>query len=210
MNVFILNTGRCGSTTFIKACEHISNYSCAHESRTGLLGDSHFDYPNNHIEADNRLAWLLGRLDKRYGDNAFYVHLKRDEIATARSFVNRYSTGIIKAYRSDGILLDLPGNSDPMAVSIDYCNTVNSNIELFLRDKSRKIEVSLETIDFDFERFWEFIGAEGDIESALAEFNVTYNSTEKNRLEAQKSLRQRTVKKAVRLIAKLSGYLNNG
>ena len=38
MNVFVLNTGRCGSTTFIEACRHITNYSAAHESKTGRLG----------------------------------------------------------------------------------------------------------------------------------------------------------------------------
>ena len=36
MNVFILNTGRCGSRTFARACAHITNYTSAHESRSGL------------------------------------------------------------------------------------------------------------------------------------------------------------------------------
>lgn len=78
MNVFVLSTGRCGSTTFVKACEHITNFSAAHESRTGLLGAARLDYAGNHIEADNRLSWLLGRLDRTYGNAAFYVHLRRD------------------------------------------------------------------------------------------------------------------------------------
>ena len=99
MNIFILNTGRCGSTTFIQACKHITNFSCAHESRTAILGKERMDYPDDHIEADNRLSWLLGRLDKKYGDDPFYVHLKRNENDTARSFTRRYSSGIIKAYR---------------------------------------------------------------------------------------------------------------
>jgi len=40
MNVFVLNTGRCGSTTFSKACQHVSNFTSQHESRVGLLGDA--------------------------------------------------------------------------------------------------------------------------------------------------------------------------
>ncbi len=56
MDVFVLCTGRCGSTTFIKACAHITNYTAAHESRTGLLGSDRLDYPGKHIEADNRLS----------------------------------------------------------------------------------------------------------------------------------------------------------
>src|SRR5262245_39334592 len=99
MNVFILNTGRCGSTTIIKACSYITNYTAAHESRTGLVGPDRLDYPPNHIEADNRLSWFLGRLERTYGNDAFYVHLKRQDAATARSFAQRYQYGIIKAYR---------------------------------------------------------------------------------------------------------------
>lgn len=209
MNVFVLNTGRCGSTTFIKACEHITNYSCAHESRISLLGEDRLDYPENHIEADNRLSWLLGRLDKKYGDSVFYVHLKRNESDTARSFTKRYSSGIIKAYRGDGILLGLPEYSDRMDVAIDYCRTVNSNIELFLKDKSQKLEVNLETIDRDFTEFWKSIGAQGNIEAAIAEFNVTHNSTK----EIQEKMRQnpllRKINKIERIIAKFPRYIND-
>lgn len=176
MNIFILNTGRAGSTTFIRACRHISNYTSAHESRTAKLGEHRLDYPNNHIEADNRLTWFLGRLDKAYGNNAIYVHLKRNNTDTARSFVNRYSHGVIKVYR-DEILMRLPEKSDPMAVSLDYCHTVNSNIELFLKDKTHKLTVNLESIREDFVTFWEFIGAEGDLDKALTEFDTFYNAS---------------------------------
>ncbi|MEW8461604.1 MAG: hypothetical protein AB2653_14955 [Candidatus Thiodiazotropha endolucinida] len=78
MNIFILNAGRCGSTTFVQACQHISNYSAAHESRSTLTGKQRLSYPDNHIEADNRLCWLLGRLEREYGNDAYYVHLTRN------------------------------------------------------------------------------------------------------------------------------------
>lgn len=137
MNVFVLNTGRCGSTTFVVACRHISNYTSGHETRCALLGAERFDYPNPHIEADNRLSWLLGRLQRHYGDNAFYVHLKRSDEETAKSFVKRYGydVGIINAYRRS-ILLHLPTDAPATQVALDYCDTVNSNIELFFRDKT--------------------------------------------------------------------------
>ncbi len=88
MNVFVLCTGRCGSSTFIEACHHIANYTSAHESRSSLLGAERLAYPAQHIEADNRLSWLLGRLDAAYGDSAFYVHLQRNHPDTAASFVS--------------------------------------------------------------------------------------------------------------------------
>ena len=176
MNVFVLNTGRCGSTTFIQACKHITNYTAAHESRSGFVGEAHFTYPENHIEADNRLSWFLGRLNKAYGDCAMYVHLRRNDDETARSFVKRYNRGIISAYRKT-LLLGYRGDSDPMAVSLDYCDTVNNNIELFLKDKTNWMSFSLENAKEDFRKFWNIIGAEGDLESALSEFDIAYNAS---------------------------------
>lgn len=177
MNVFILNTGRCGSTTFIKACQHISNYSSAHESRCHLLGEERFAYPADHIEADNRLAWFLGKLDRYYGDEAIYVHLKRDHTATANSYARRlFPGGIIPAYRQ-GILQFLPDEVPVMSICLDYYDTVNSNIELFLKDKSRKMDFELENAVEDFRKFWALIQAQGDMTAALAEFTTIYNAS---------------------------------
>lgn len=175
MNVFVLNTGRCGSTTFIKACKHITNFSAGHETRTALLDAERLDYPDQHIEADNRLSWLLGRLDRKYGENAYYIHLKRDREATAKSLAARYWTGIMLAYRGNGVLMGLPDQSDPMAVSRDYCDTITSNIELFLRDKPKVMVVHLESIAEDFARFWTWINAEGNLDAAIAELGTTHN-----------------------------------
>ena len=176
MNVFVLCTGRCGSTTFYEACKHITNFSAAHESRSHLVGESRLQYPARHIEADNRLSWILGRLEKAYGDNAIYVHLKRDRIDTARSFARRDNRrSIIKAYR-EGVLLRYPKNSDPLRTALDFCDTIDSNVEAFLKDKTRKMLFSLENAKCDFPHFWELIGAEGDYSAALAEWDVPHNA----------------------------------
>lgn len=175
MNIFVLCTGRCGSTTFTKACSHISNFTSSHESRCKFLGDERFLYPNNHIEVDNRLTWLMGRLDQKYGNAAFYVHLRREDSEVATSFLNRYERGIIRAYRGDGIIMGLSESANPMEVSLDYCKTVNENITLFLKDKDRKMEFHLDSYEADFPRFWEQICAQGDFEKALSEFSRNYN-----------------------------------
>ncbi len=175
MNIFVLNTGRCGSTTFIKACQHITNFTSAHESRIDTIGDQRLAYPDNHIEADNRLSWFLGRLDKQYGDNAFYVHLLRDTQDTAASFARRSDFGIMKAY-AEGIVLgeEKHGATD---LAQDYIETVESNIELFLKDKTNKLEVRIESAKEDFKVFWEAISAQGDLDRALQEWDVNYNAS---------------------------------
>lgn len=176
MNIFILNTGRCGSTTFIKACQHITNYSSAHESLLGQIGRQRLHYPNSHIEADNRLSWLLGRLDKIYGDDAFYVHLKRQPADTASSFSKRIDFGILKAYEQ-GVLMHEQHMKPAIDIANDYIETVEANIHLFLKDKSHKMDISLENIKSDFPIFWKNINAEGELQLALNEWDTAYNAS---------------------------------
>lgn len=207
-NIFILCTGRCGSKTFIMACKHIMNFSSAHESRRDMLGEGRLDYPKNHIEADNRLSWFLGRLDSHYGNNAIYVHLKRDSKATAISYSKRlFSNGIMSAYKK-GIFMTLPESISNLSIALDLCNTVNSNIELFLKDKDKKMEFNIENAKEDFLRFWELIGAEGDIEAAFLEFETCYNCT---RIEEYKPppLLLRIFRKLIRLVVKLPVFMKN-
>lgn len=172
MNVFVLCTGRCGSTTFARACAHMTNFSAGHETRTGLVGDGRLDYRHDHIEVDNRLSWFLGRLEQRYAD-AFFVHLTRDREATARSFLKRYGTGIVGAY-AEHVLMGMR-NTDPLRVCLDYVDTVEANIAAFLRGKT-SCHVRLRHASTDFALFWQAIGARGDLNAALGEWLVRYNA----------------------------------
>ena len=180
MNVFVLTTGRSGSLTFAEACRHITNYSSGHETRVGMLGDERLDYPDQHIEVDDRLAWFLGRLEAAYGDRAFYVHLTRDAEATAASRMRRWSKPAMRAYRN-GILWDVDPDVDRMEVARDLNHTVTTNIEYYLRDKSQQMTIDIESAARDFPVFWERIGAEGDLDAAIAEFEVRYHEGTKPR-----------------------------
>lgn len=201
MNVFVLCTGRSGSTTFYRACRHITNFTAAHESRKRLLGVARLQYADNHIEVDNRLSWLLGRLDDRYGNEAFYVHLTRDETETARSFHRRWTGrhSIVRAY-AEGIL---SSDDKTEEVCADLCQTVDSNIRHFLRGKSHVLEFHLEQAAEQFRTFWAAIHAEGDLDAALAEFKTQHNASPTPRLSAVPhalawGLRQRLLRPARR------------
>jgi hypothetical protein len=207
MNVFILNTGRCGSTTFVKACEHITNFTAAHESRMHLVGKDRLAYPENHIEADNRLAWFLGRMEKTYGDNAIYVHLTRDTLKTARSFEKRYNFGIIEAYK-EAVLYGCAETTAPIDVCLDYCDTINSNIEAFLVNKTHKMNFALENAIEDFKTFWQLIGAEGDLDAAIQEWEVPYNASSRHQ-ELIPSWPERLSRKAMRAARELPTFLKN-
>jgi hypothetical protein len=175
MNIFVLNSGRCGSTTFIQACGHITNYTAGHETRLHLIGDVRLAYPDNHIEADNRLSWLLGRLEHAYGDRAFYVHLTRERAAVADSFARRMDFGIMKAYR-EGILLGGEAGQRDLDLALDYLDTVEANIAGFLKDKTSTLRFRLELAESDFGEFWNRIGAQGDFDAARAEWSTRYNA----------------------------------
>ena len=186
MNVFVLCTGRCGSKTFATACKHIDNYTAAHESRTDSIGEERLSYPDQHIEVDNRLSWFLGRLDRTFGEQAFYVHLIRNEHDTAQSYEKRFGTYIMKAYTDEILLGDRTDDYLPYDICLDYCRTVNANIESFLSDKPQKLTVRLEDIENGFMQFWEAIGAEGNVDSALGELQIMHNKSRDEKARASK------------------------
>jgi hypothetical protein len=184
-HVFVLCTGRCGSTTLARALGHLDNYTSAHESRIAQIGPGRLDYPVGHIEVDNRLAWFLGRLDARFGDKAAYVHLTRNPDAVALSFVKRQHFGIMNAYARQIILrphADMP-DDDPLALTIahDYIATVTANITAFLRDKTHVFHMALESIGPDFDRFCDWAGATGEMARAQKALSMQHNASKSGR-----------------------------
>ena len=176
MNVFVLCAGRCGSVTFTRACEHATNFTAGHESRVKLLGEERLNFPANHIEADNRLAWLLGRLDARFGRDACYVHLRRDREQCARSHNRRWERGGMMHAYARALLRRRERRERHLDVCHDYLLTVEQNIELFLKDKPHRMEVQLEDLPETFPTFWRWIGAEGDLDAALRELETLHNA----------------------------------
>lgn len=226
MNVFILSTGRCGSTTLEKACSHISNYTAAHESRCHLLGEERVNYPDNHIESDNRLSWFLGKLDRRYSQkDAVYVVLHRNRDTVARSYAKRIMPGrIIHAY-TNGILLgkipmehewraSLPLNEhEKLQVAEDYIDTVMANIEFFVRDKKDVIRMDIDKPHKAFRELWQKISAQGNLEEALSEFDVRHNKSKEGLNFRSKNLISKigsgVVRKLTRVIKKTPQFLKD-
>lgn len=191
MNVFVLSTGRCGSTTFAAACQSMTNFTAAHESERrrdrGRVRERYrtLRYPDQHIEGDNRLAWFLGALDEQYGKDAFYVHLLRDREEVAASFLHRWTqreTNIIFTF-AWGILTHPYDRVEQLTeqcrldIARHYWDTVNANIRFFLRDKPSKMTMHLERIKPDFEIFWHQIGATGNLAKALATWDTRHNAS---------------------------------
>lgn len=158
----------------------MTNYTSGHETKAGGVGTNRLAFPENHIEADNRLSWYLGRLHFKYGDSAFYVHLKRDLDSTAKSYARRKNVGIMNAFAS-GLLrqkvLDEQARN-PLTLATDICETITNNIDHFLLDKTNKMEIHIEDLEKGFSEFWDRISAEGDKEAALASLSKPTNTSQ--------------------------------
>ena len=180
-NVFVLSPGRSGSKTFVEACLHLSNYSAAHESLSSRIGDERFAYPINHIEADNRLIWFTGEMTKRFKDKVLYVNLIRDFEATVDSFHHRlqnsqYRASIMNAFAHGIIEKPKDWREDQgHYLAKFYVETVQSNIELFLKDRPHHV-VHLQDGGKSFDEFLQMIHAEGNLEAARATWLEVHNA----------------------------------
>ena len=183
MNVFVLCTGRSGSSTFNRACDHIANYTNGHETLAKTIGKARFEYPENHIEVDNRLSWFLGTLDRLYGQDAYYVHLIRNRADTMKSWSKRWKSppgSIMPGFARSVLMrpLNRLTGKDRGDITGMYYDAVNDNIRAFLKDKPGQITLQLENIEAGFGDFWEDISARGDLDAALGEFTRRYDRSE--------------------------------
>lgn len=185
MNVIVLCTGRCGSMTFTKACSHLTNFTSGHETRSARIGPARLAYPDDHIEVDNRLSWLLGSLGARFdGTDVLYVHLKRDPEAVAHSFLKRWDStfrpSMIRAF-GHGVVQRVKDWPEDRRIDVcrHYVQTVTANIDEFTRSRP-SMSVEVESVEVGFTRFLERIGAEGDRAAALGEWAVRHNASRSN------------------------------
>lgn len=172
----ILCAGRTTSKTFIRSASKLDGFNAAHESNATKLFDERLSYPDNHIEADNRLAWFLGALDEKYGDSAYYVYINRDHKRIARSYVRRWrlTVSIVKAFGYGILMRPCINRRDRFLVSLFYVQTVEKNIKMFLKNKTKVFYFDLDSHKESFLGFCDFIGVECP-ESALREWDICYN-----------------------------------
>lgn len=174
-NIFVLCSGRCGSVALAHALSYAENFSVGHESRMAMLGPERLHFPDAHIEVDNRLAFMLGPLHARFGDDPLYVHLIRDPAACAASYAKRFRPGLLMFAWARGIHVGLEDRLDLEAVACNLVDTMNQNIRLFLRERPHTHTVQVEKFPHDLTMLWETIGAEGDLAAALESLSSPRN-----------------------------------
>jgi hypothetical protein len=194
MKIFVLGTGRSGTKTFTRACEHLSNYTVSHNSLREGEGFDHkwnvLQSTDGHIEVDDRLSWLLPVLERLHGDDAYYVHLWRDPRKVIRSYARPgriYLQGSLFGTFYHGIL-GTPAEKRKVSREDreragELCvEVINQNIEAFLEGKSHKIFIDIDQPRESFLNFLREIGAEGDLDAAVAEFDEIHDPVGGTRL----------------------------
>src|SRR5205085_1979430 len=112
------------------------------------------------ISKSINLAFYLGRIDERFGDEAFYVHLTRDP--AAESWAKRFVISpMMSSYRRGMIGSEAVSRRDAAREMVE---TATANIRHFLKDKTRVVRVRIEHAEEDFPGFWDLVGAEGSLE----------------------------------------------
>jgi len=186
VRVFVIGTGRCGTRTFAQACKRIQNFTSAHESHSRRsIGD--LDYPDGHIEIDHHLSWGLPLLLDRYpaSPDTLYVHLLRERAACVASLSRRIDMDMFAALSSFVTCNRRTPELRRRAAEYFY-DSRNAAIDLALRKPSigsgyalsvagNHLTVFVESLPEVWPLFWEVIGAEGDMEAAMAECRKRYN-----------------------------------
>jgi len=182
MRVFVLTTGRAASATFAEAAALIDGMTTGHESHRGML-EGRLDYPDNHLESDNRLVWFLGSLDRLYDDaDTFYVYLHRDPERVAYSYRERWhiDVSVVRAFYHAVLMNKKKPDAD---VALKACrlfvDTVEDNIRFFLKGRSNWAEIRVETLEEDFFNFMNKSGLTGDREKISLALNRVSNASKR-------------------------------
>jgi len=176
-NVFVLSAGRTATTTFIEASKHLPGITASHESRVADPIQNRLDYPNNHIEADNRLIFFLSLLDEKFATDTAYVYLLRDEKLVARSYSERWhlSISIVRAFTNGVRMVPRVKNNEILDYCHDYVKYVDSVVRLHLSKQENAFVFDLSKAEEEYKRFAKWVGVENLPEAACAEWRQHHN-----------------------------------
>ena len=167
MRVFVVGTARSGTTTLYQACRHIKNYTAGHESEAGMVPTYH--YPNQNIEASHLLVIAIPLLRSRYPDSK-WVHIVRNKEKTVAS-MRRQLWDWSEWWVAQWYLTQQ--HSDIYYGIESYYDRVNDLCKELM--PAEHMTIDIDTAKEQWPDFWNWIGAEGEMEAAMKEFDRAYN-----------------------------------
>lgn len=143
MHIFVVGTGRCGTSTFYQACLHIKGFTVGHESSAGRIPS--WTYPDKHIEISSQLVYGIPKLRQRYAD-AKWVHLIRAREPCVESLA-RQCYDAMKAFSFQWFQCDHP--VDVVKAAGQFYDLTNELIEFSLSDlpAEQRFKIEIEKLN---------------------------------------------------------------
>lgn len=165
--VFVVGTGRCGTSTFYQACLHATNYLSRHEAYA--IGDCPpFFFPEHpSIEIGSTLTMFIPRLKRRF-PQARWVHLQRERQACCESIArecHEESVGFAKRWLWKSEI-------NPVRAAEIFYDSVNDLCQSLLPEA---FHLQLETVEQQWLDCWKFMNCVGDFSSSLSVWRRKYN-----------------------------------
>lgn len=174
-NVFIISPGRTATSAMSKALSHVSGFTSLHESRVSFLQDERINYPNFHIELDNRLSFYMPQLTKKYSKKeSLLVIINRDRKSIAESYNKRWrKINIMKAFSQGIHMRNL--NSNNIDVCLAYVNYVYETLDYFKNDWDNVLEVDFSNLNAAITQILKRINKIEDLDNVLNEMKNKSN-----------------------------------
>ena len=205
--LFVLTIGRSGSTAFAAACSHSTRFTVGHESRSRLLLPERLQYPDSHIEVDNRLVHYLELLAEQYSEDAGFVYLTRDPKAIVDSYLRRWHLSI-SAVRAHGTstLLRAGGidRDDRRQITWDYVRLLDTRIRWHMARHEHSYELDGAELRSQLAAFWDHFHLGDGVKEAAAALEESYNLN--SHLGTQARL-QRIAAKGARVLKALPAFV---
>lgn len=175
MRIFVVGTGRCGTSTFYHAAKHATNYHVGHESRAGRREPNDYIYPDQTLEISCHLSFAVPLLYERNGfHDVKIVHLVRERrpciesLARVKDALQSLAFGIQQCKpKSD---------TEHLAWAEWWYDLVNENISA---TAWHPFEFQMEAAEDFWPDFWMWAGCEGDFDASMEEWRRKYNAGEK-------------------------------
>ena len=156
MRVFFISPGRTATTTLAKSFGQIKSLTSGHESNVkNRLGDRVI-YPDNHVEADNRLLFFMPQLTERYGETELLVIIERNRAEIANSYRKRWWKFNLPKIFAQGILMrDVKENDDKLVD--DMVDWAYEQIHYFSKDWKNVITIKFDEIPKNLDQIFDFL-----------------------------------------------------
>lgn len=158
MRVFVVGTGRCGTSTFYQAAKSIEGYTCGHESEAARIPS--WTFPDNHVEVAAQLVYAIPLVLEKYPDSK-WVHLIREREACVDSLAHQVWASMA-AFAQQWFMCDHP--ADVVKTAAKFYDMTNALIPALVPEK-QLMTIHLETLRRQWPDFCTWIGARyfGDV-----------------------------------------------